>query len=437
MTTSSGKTPHSGGSRYDSSSVGGPEPGAGTPASYGEVPPDPPPAYGETPPEPGAVRGYGEPSSDPPPAYGETPPETGPGYGQAPPDAGYPPTPPKGSYGADPPQPPGYVEEGTVPSGPGAPGPELPTEGFGPEDPGYPGGKTEPQPPTSASPPASHPCPPSMTCDTGAIDDLQCEASGVKAESDALAAVAKALADRRTAFETARSEYTKAREAANQAVKDLNRRVDDLLDDTRCLPLNKDEFDCIDKAFGQVLDCLRDCRGETGCCVDEGCGFADQTWTVGQMDDLRVRVEKVEKCFDEVLVKEPAALTARVEALTKQVDELAEALKADPREEVNRLYARAKRLRWLLDDVWGGFADVNEFQNCLCRGLTCSLKGRGWLAQLAGKKAYQDCQDASKQRRCTWLRDNMVDETLATQLVLCPPEPACGEDHSESDASAR
>ena len=351
------------------------------------------------------------------------------GYGQTKPDAPAPGYEPEAPQSGDEPEtpPPGYEPETPDPGyEPETPDPETPEGGYGPEDPGYePGGGT-PEPPTDP-PTTTHPCPPSMTCDTRGIDDLQCEAMGVKAESDALAAVATALAARRAAFETARGAYTQARDAATQSVKELNRKADDLLDDTRCL-LNRDEVECIDKAFGQVLDCLEECPDEQGCCVDEGCGFEDQTWTVGQMDDLRVRVERVEKCFDDVLVAEPAALTARVAALQALVDELVEALKADPREDASRLYARAKRARWLLDRIWGRFTDVNEFQNCLCCGLTCSLRGRQWLAQLAGKKAYQDCQDASRTRRCQWLRDNLVDETLATQLILCPPGPPCGEE---------
>jgi hypothetical protein len=275
-----------------------------------------------------------------------------------------------------------------------------------------------------------------MTCDTKGIDDLECEAKGVKAESDALAAVAEAMTKRRKDFETARAAYTRSREDAAQGVKDLNRKVDDLLDDTGCL-LNRDEVECIDDAFDQVLECLEDCPDDKGCCVAEGCGFEDQTWTVGEMDDLRAKVEAVEKCFDEVLVAEPAALTARTAAVQTQVTELADALKADPREDANRLYARAKRLRWILDTIWGRFADVNDFQNCLCCGLTCSLRGRQWLAQLAGKKAYQECQDAARTRRCKWLRDNMVDETLATQLVLCPPGPPCDQRSEGGNESAK
>ena len=289
--------------------------------------------------------------------------------------------------------------------------------------------------PVGAQPPRTHPCPPSMVCDTSGIDDLQCEATGIKAESDALAAVAEDQAKRRTAFETARAAYTTARDEASQPVKDLNRTVDDLLDDTRCL-LNRDDVECIDQAFSQVLDCLESCSDEQGCCVAEGCGFEDRTWTVGQMDDLRIQVERVERCFDEVLVKEPAALKLRVTVAQGLVDELAKDLKADPREDANRLYARAKRASWALDGIWGRFANVNEFQNCLCSGLTCSLRGRQWLALLAGKKAYEECQEASRTRRCQWLRDNMVDETLATQLILCPPGTPCGDEPSASNKSS-
>ena len=161
--------------------------------------------------------------------------------------------------------------------------------------------------------------------------------------------------------------------------------------------------------------------------MDEECGFEGQSWSVGQMDDLRTQVEKIEKCFDEVLVKEPEALQTRITDLKKLVEDLAAALKADPREDANRLYARAKHARWQLDMVWGRFTDVNAFQNCLCCGLRCSLLGRQWLATLAGKKQYRDCQEESRRTRCQWLRDNMVEETLATQLVLCPPAQPCGE----------
>jgi hypothetical protein len=265
-----------------------------------------------------------------------------------------------------------------------------------------------------------------MTCDTGAIDDLQCEARAVKAESDALSQGAEDLDKRRAAFETARGDYSKARDEASKTVKELDRRVKDLLTDIKCL-LNRDEVECLDQAFAQVVDCLQECRDSQGCCVEDDCGFENETWAVGQIDDLRTRVEEVEKCFDDVLVMEPSALRQRVTDVQKLVNDLSDAMKDEPRDEVNRLYARAKEARYSLDIIWGRFKDVNEFQNCLCRGLACSLRGRQLLAQLAGDQEYRKCQQESCQKRCDWLGKNIVEETLATQLVICPPGRPCGD----------
>lgn len=327
-----------------------------------------------------------------------------------------------GGYGQQPPTEP-----------PTEPPSQPPTEdSYGPEDSTYGEPGTESPPPVK--PPTSHPCPPSMTCDTQGIDTLACEATADKARHESYDKVAKALEDRRTAFDTARGEYMKARDQANRAKKKLERDIKALLDSfaeedkTGCKKLNTDEIRCLDQAFQQVLDCLDDCPEDKGCCVD--CSFEKETWTVGQIDDLRLRVEKAEECFDKVLVKEPEKLAKRVEDLKGWVTELQKAMDpeaADPQEEPNRLYARAKRLKWLVDTLWGRFSDATKYQECLCCGLRCSLKGRGWLAELAGEKAFAECQEAAKQRRCKWLRDNMVDETLATQLVLCPPGQGCGE----------
>jgi hypothetical protein len=132
-----------------------------------------------------------------------------------------------------------------------------------------------------------------------------------------------------------------------------------------------------------------------------------------------------------VLIKEPAALKQRVADVQKLVDELTAAMKVEPRDAYS-LYARAKQASWALGGIWGGFKDVNEFQDCLCCALTCSLRGRQWLAQLEGKKKYQECQEKAHEKRCEWLKKNMVAETLATQLILCPPAPPCGDKGEET-----
>jgi hypothetical protein len=275
---------------------------------------------------------------------------------------------------------------------------------------------------------------------------LQCKAEAVKAESDTLAEVAKGSAERRTAFDKARSDYTKARDAAVLAKKvgdtpdkkGLDDRVDSLLHDKQCkLNLPADVVACIDTAFGQVLDCLDQCGEDQGCCAEQDCDFASRSWTVGQIEDLRTRVEKCKNCFDKVLVMEPVKLTERVEALKAKVDALEAAYAAVTDvtidEEKKKLYAGAKEARWMLDTLWGAFADVNAYQDCLCRGFTCLLKGHAWLAELEGQKAYRDCQEKSRKDRCTKLREQLVEETLATELVLCPPKSEEGEAPAGSD----
>jgi hypothetical protein len=112
-------------------------------------------------------------------------------------------------------------------------------------------------------------------------------------------------------------------------------------------------------------------------------------------------------------------------------------MKKEPRDEANRLYAQAREARYSLDVIWGRFKDVNEFQNCLCCGLACSLRGRQLLAQLAGDQEYGKCQQESRQKRCDWLAKNLVEETLATQLVICPPSRPCGDKQPPEDKPTR
>ena len=294
---------------------------------------------------------------------------------------------------------------------------DPPEQGYGPPDEGYPTEPSEPTEPTE--PPPARRCPPSTDCDTGAIDELRCEAAGKLAEAAEITASAAALDARQKAFETIRKTYSTARDAAALAVDALDARLKTLTPKLRC-ELHKDRADCVDRAFDEVIACVEECTGGTGCGIAEDCGFTGETWTAGQIDELRARVEKVEKYFDDVLLKEPDALTARVAAVQKLVDDLDAAKKAGT-ETDERLYARAKEARWWLDGVWGAFADVNEFRDCLCRGINCSLQGRKLLSELVGDKAFQDCQAASRLARCTWLRNNIVDETIAVVLRICPP----------------
>lgn len=311
-------------------------------------------------------------------------------------------------------------EPGYEPPAPSYPDDQQPPEsGYGPDDDGYTPEEPAPEYPGEPGEPPARRCPPSMDCDTSGIDDLRCEAAGKLAEAAEISTSSTALDARQKAFETIRATYSGARDTAAKAVKELGRRLDDLTNKIRC-ELHRDEVECVERAFEEVLACVRECGEDTGCGIPEDCGFTGEQWSVGQIDDLRARIVKVEKYFDEVLLKEPAALTARVEAAKKRIDDLEAAKKAET-ETPARLLARAKEARWWLDRVYGDFGDVNEFQDCLCRGLNCSLQGRKLLSELIGDKKFQECQEAARRDRCEWLRQNIVEETLAVVLRICPP----------------
>jgi hypothetical protein len=390
----------------------------------------PGPRYGQ---RPRKASSYGAKPHERPSSYRDDEP-TDPDAPQEPPGYGVERQPPRYGVQGRPPdhggggQPPSYGGEGQPPSygGEGGPtdgGPGDP--GYGPVDTQYGSTEEQPQPPDGGGA-EWHPCPPSIaTCDTGAIDDLRCEATGVAAEAAALAAVADQLEARRTAFDTARKAYGDARAAAADTVKSIRRDLENLEIDIKCL-LTDEELDCIEKAFRQVRDCVDECSTTQGCCVAEDCDFDSEEWTVERIADLTARVEKIEHCFDDELVKEPVQLAARVAKVAELVDKLKADTKVDPKDK-NRLSARLKEAALALETVWGSFGDVNEYQECLCCGLTCSLKGRQVLAQLAGDKAFQECQELARKKRCDWLLANIVEETIAVLLLVCPPDGPCHE----------
>jgi len=114
-----------------------------------------------------------------------------------------------------------------------------------------------------------------------------------------------------------------------------------------------------------------------------------------------------------------------VAALKDLVDALVADSSAEPKKDPTELYARVKAASRDLERIWGGFADANDYQECLCRGLTCSMTGRKVLAQLEGEKAMADCQEKAQKARCQWLAEHIVEETLAAIPKVCPPDEPC------------
>ena len=275
---------------------------------------------------------------------------------------------------------------------------------------------------------------PEPECDLGELDDLQCDAAGIKRQAEVMAQYAPKLEERRKQFDEARKGYATSRAAATTVVKEIRNQLDYIIEQLKCT-LKEEAVNCLDQAYEEVRDRLEECRGPTptGCCIQEPCEFDTGVEGV-PTPELRARIaetdrtaDDAEACFDS-LAGEPKALTDRVMALKADVEALAGKLGGDPtKAEPARTYAEALMAKQRLDDIWKGFTDVDEFVDCLCRALVCSVQGRKAQAILEGELAVRECKDDKARARCDWLANNLLEEILAAYLKLCPPEPNGGE----------
>ena len=87
-----------------------------------------------------------------------------------------------------------------------------------------------------------------------------------------------------------------------------------------------------------------------------------------------------------------------------------------------KLYAAVLVARRHLKDVWRGFVNVNEYMDCLCRALTCMIKGHAAIGELTRQDAVDQCFRESWKAGCKYLEDNTVDEVLAEYLRVCAEE---------------
>jgi hypothetical protein len=269
---------------------------------------------------------------------------------------------------------------------------------------------------------------PDQECDIGELDVLKCEAEGIKRQAAYTAEHEADLQRRRTEFDGARTAYADARAAAHADVKELRHRLSRILEQLKCQIDDDEVIGCLDRAWEEVHERLRACGEPAGCCIDDDCDFdtrCDDVSTeelLARIADIERRVKAAEACFDE-LIQEPAKLTARVAKLKQDVEALAAAI-ADPKTaDYRQAYATALWAWQRLRDIWLGFEHANEYHDCLCQGLMCSLRGRKALAVLEGELAVRTCREDAEKARCTWLREHVVEEILATYLKICPPRP--------------
>ena len=336
-------------------------------------------------------------------------------------------------------------------------------------------------------------------CDPGLLDDLKCKAKGIAEQAKYNEEHGQELDNARTAFEAARAAYDKARRKAEPQVAEARRYLEDLEDRIRC-QLDHEQLECVDRAFGRVVERLDRCGHERGCCCDEDCDYDDDVRDCDP-DDVHGRLALIERrtkeaadCFWDLIgehtVPTPAptptptpastpapgpapapapapaaeaarvaaaapapvvaaagapapaapaapaaaapaptppsdpALPARVKAVQGEIEALAKATN-DGSWEPTKLYAALLVARRHLHNVWRGFANVNEYMECLCRALTCMIKGHAAIGELTRQAAVNKCHRDCWKAGCKYLGENTVAEVLAEYLRVCAEDDEC------------
>ena len=267
------------------------------------------------------------------------------------------------------------------------------------------------------------PDPPPSDCDPDLLDDLACAAQGVAAQAAYNALHAAALATARGRFDEARKLYGASRAAAETLTTEVRKQLTKLLEQLDCLIDDAHTVRGLRDAFHAVAQRLDDCGGvQSGCYCSTDCDFDDLLDGLAAEDvaattaDLERRTAEAEACFAD-LITEPTALTARATAVQTAVAAIATQISGSPETTDFRRLFVAALVEWRnLSTVWRGFADVNDYVDCLCQVLTCMFRGHAAVAELRRREAVYACHRTAELAQCEHLRANTVDEVLAEFL---------------------
>jgi hypothetical protein len=265
---------------------------------------------------------------------------------------------------------------------------------------------------------------PCADCDPELLDNLKCKAVGIQAQADYNKAHEDALTQARTQYDGARSAYTSARSAAKPDVDDLGKQISQVIDQLKCLVDDERKIRLLDDAFWRVERRLRDCNPKQGCTFYDDCDFDDMVRDCRPEDiasgiaDIERRTAAAADAFTR-LIAEPADLTKRVADLKAEVADIVSKMASDSRSvDFKMLYAAALVARYHEQTIWHGFEDVNAYVDCLCRTLTCQIKGYEAVSELVRIQAVHQCHDEQKKTRCKNLEDHTADEVYAEYLRL-------------------
>ena len=277
-------------------------------------------------------------------------------------------------------------------------------------------------------------------CTPETIDSQVCYAQRIERQAEVSIEGRGKTDPRREKFKAAKEAYTTAYTTAKADVDAATEQLKQVRKDIGCR-LSDEAKQCLEEVWDKVRRDIEACGGTQPGCREFDCDFDDsvgedesQASLAGRIQSLRQRAAELGAYFDALidrqtsLPKDAAAAKAAVEALAS------DAAADTAGKNTLKLYARAVVLRWTLERVFGGFATVQPYLDCLCRTLNCQLEAWAAIVKLEGAMAERKCKDEKEHERCEELRKNTVEILLdryAKECAHCDPRPK-DRDYGES-----
>jgi hypothetical protein len=271
------------------------------------------------------------------------------------------------------------------------------------------------------------------------VGGLACSTEMYKRQAEVAEESTQALDGYQAKFESARGDYTKARAEAKADVAAAAKKLDEIKDALKCV-LGKDERSCLKDSLGTVTQAIKDCTGTSGGCCAGDCSYPSEptegetTHTLaGLIDQYRLAAARNQACFGS-LIDLLTSIPAAIADLTAAVAQLDADVKADGDKDLVRLYARYLVLHAKLegDGLFGGFASVNAYVDCLCTAMQCSYAAWQAVIELEGRKARLDCEDRARQAECERKQKDILEDILC-EYEKCRPATPSGTDQHDSD----
>ncbi|NPC44577.1 hypothetical protein [Nocardioides sp. zg-1230] len=286
----------------------------------------------------------------------------------------------------------------------------------------------------------------SSACDGCDIVGVACATERYKKQAEVAEESAQALEGFQEKYDLARAAYSKARADAEADVawskktlygKDSGGKTS-IKERLKCL-LDDDQRKCLKESLRTVTAAITECSGAstTGCCVGD-CDYPhepseDETVSslAGLIAKYRAAATWNQACFGSLidLATEIPQQTSEIRAAVAKLDEES---KSASKENVVALYATYLVLKHRLagGGLFGGFAHVNAYMDCLCKALQCSYAAWQAVIELEGRRALLECQDKAARDECDRKKREILEDLLG-EYEKCKPAAVASSDHDE------